>query len=470
MLLLRPHRSANFCWVRPRRRRSRRILVARAPLRIVWLLYTAPNQKSSKSLYNLPIHIVAISPHGQISLDKRIGVVYNTAIVDEVEEQFGLFSEALVAPPPAPPAEPLFVAPPIDDPVSFPMPVVATSEPATVPQEQAAFGFATPTAADFSVSTTVLGSRYGFPPFSVFDTRQGAWQARKDLWKRFGVASEEGRSGTVLFKAQSILSRWKSPAAGVSVFDPVLCELIYRWFCPLGGHVLDPFAGGSVRGIVASVLGRNYTGIELREEQVNANRAQATKTGQTGCSWIVGNSGKLETLLPKEWQADFVFSCPPYYDLEKYGAHPEALDAMTADNFSWAYTQIIRLSLQRLKHQRFACFVVSDVRDAEGFYRSLRSETVQAMEFTGAGFYNEIILINPVTTLAFRTSSVFPRSRKVGRCHQYILIFYKGDPKQIPALDPDETEALQRLLAPQNVAVGSAENGQGQIVDEDDRE
>jgi hypothetical protein len=37
-----------------------------------------------------------------------------------------------------------------------------------------------------------------------------------------------------------------------SIFDPVLCEIAYRWFCPSGGTVLDPFAGGSVRGIVAS--------------------------------------------------------------------------------------------------------------------------------------------------------------------------------------------------------------------------
>ncbi|HXF87125.1 MAG TPA: hypothetical protein VNK48_02075 [Xanthobacteraceae bacterium] len=44
--------------------------------------------------------------------------------------------------------------------------------------------------------------------------------------------------------------------SGTSIFDPVLCEIAYRWFCPPGGSVLDPFAGGSVRGIVASRLGR----------------------------------------------------------------------------------------------------------------------------------------------------------------------------------------------------------------------
>jgi hypothetical protein len=43
--------------------------------------------------------------------------------------------------------------------------------------------------------------------------------------------------------------------SGTSIFDPVLCELAYAWFSPPGGIVLDPFAGGSVRGMVASKLG-----------------------------------------------------------------------------------------------------------------------------------------------------------------------------------------------------------------------
>lgn len=62
--------------------------------------------------------------------------------------------------------------------------------------------------------------------------------------------------------------------SGTSVFDPVLCELVYRWFSPAGGLVLDPFAGGSVRGVVAGVLGRRYAGLDLSAEQVLANETQ----------------------------------------------------------------------------------------------------------------------------------------------------------------------------------------------------
>jgi hypothetical protein len=66
-------------------------------------------------------------------------------------------------------------------------------------------------------------------------------------------------------------------APNSSIFDPVLAELAYRWWCPLGGTILDPFAGGSVRGIVAAKVGRQYVGGELRSEQVEANIKQANE-------------------------------------------------------------------------------------------------------------------------------------------------------------------------------------------------
>ena len=63
-------------------------------------------------------------------------------------------------------------------------------------------------------------------------------------------------------------------AMGTSIFDPVLTEIAYQWFCPPAGRVLDPFCGGSVRGVVAAKTGREYVGIDLSERQIEANRLQ----------------------------------------------------------------------------------------------------------------------------------------------------------------------------------------------------
>lgn len=54
------------------------------------------------------------------------------------------------------------------------------------------------------------------------------------------------------------------------------------------GHILDPFAGGSVRGIVASTLARWYVGVDLRGGQVAANRRRRTSAQTYYARWISG--------------------------------------------------------------------------------------------------------------------------------------------------------------------------------------
>jgi hypothetical protein len=47
---------------------------------------------------------------------------------------------------------------------------------------------------DGSASQT-LAERFGVPPFSVLDARQGYWQDRKRAWLSLGIQSEVGRGG-----------------------------------------------------------------------------------------------------------------------------------------------------------------------------------------------------------------------------------------------------------------------------------
>jgi DNA modification methylase len=223
-------------------------------------------------------------------------------------------------------------------------------------------------------------------------------------------------------------------STGTSIFDPVLCELAYRWFCPPGGAVLDPFAGGSVRGIVASKLGRPYTGIDLRTEQVDANRAQAEQIcGDPMPRWVCGDSREMMPTLARQGitpQFDFVFSCPPYADLEVYSDDPRDLSTLEYDEFRAAYAQIIAGACALLKADRFACFVVGDVRDRQGFYRNFPWHTIEAFEATGFRLYNEAILVTAVGSLPIRAGKQFAASRKLGKTHQQFYVFCKGDPRK----------------------------------------
>lgn len=218
-------------------------------------------------------------------------------------------------------------------------------------------------------------------------------------------------------------------ASGTSIFDPVLTELCYRWFCPPRGVIADPFAGGSVRGIVASVLGYEYHGFELRPEQVAANELQAAAiTPENPPRWYVGDSA--ETLPAWGGAADFLFSCPPYGDLEVYSNLPADLSAMPHEAFLQGYRAIIAAGIAALKPNRFAAFVVGDYRDKKGFYRNFVSETIAAFEATGARLYNEAILVTAVGSLPVRVGKQFKAGRKLGKTHQNILVFCKGDPKR----------------------------------------
>lgn len=238
----------------------------------------------------------------------------------------------------------------------------------------------------------------------------GGSQSTKSCWPAAGIESEYGT------------------ASGTSIFDPVLTELCYRWFCPPGGMILDPFAGGSVRGIVASVLGYRYTGFELRPEQVAANVQQAAAIcPEAQPEWHTGDSA--QTVPAWGGAADFVFSCPPYGDLEVYSDLPEDLSAQPHETFLENYRAIIAASIAKLKPDRFAAFVVGDYRCKKGFYRNFTGETVAAFEAAGARFYNEAVLVTSVGSLPIRVGKQFKASRKLGKTHQNVLVFCKGDPK-----------------------------------------
>lgn len=152
---------------------------------------------------------------------------------------------------------------------------------------------------------------------------------------------------------------------GTSVFDPVLCELSYAWFSTEGDRIIDPFAGGSVRGVVASRMNRKYTGVELRAEQVAANIEQGKTICETCPTWITGDSSHIDELV-KEDGFDFMFTCPPYADLEVYSDDPADISNMPWEDFLSTYETILNKTVKKLADDRFACIVIGDVRDGGG--------------------------------------------------------------------------------------------------------
>lgn len=244
-------------------------------------------------------------------------------------------------------------------------------------------------------------------------------------------------------------------ASGTSIFDPVLCELSYRWFCPPGGQIIDPFAGGSVRGIVASKLGRRYFGCELRAEQVEANRDQADRIcDEPMPQWHVGDSREIVNHAAGI-EGDFLFSCPPYADLEVYSDDPQDLSTLAYADFREAYFQIVAESAKLLRPDRFACFVVGEVRGKDGNYYGFVPDTIEAFRRAGLAFYNEAILVTAAGSLPIRAGKQFDATRKLGKTHQNVLVFVKGDAKKATeAIGQVEFGAIDDDAAPVDVEPG----------------
>lgn len=327
-----------------------------------------------------------------------------------------------------------------------------------------------------------LAEKFGIIPFSVLDTRKGEWQSRKKEWISLGIKSEIGRAENLAFskssqppkvyEAKNYLTEklkreptWDETIKycedkgmklqkGTSIFDPVLCEMMYRWFNVNGGVVIDPFAGGSVRGIVAAKLGMPYNGCDLRQEQIAANIENGKEVlteGEPFPNWVCGDSCDIDKHL-EGVKADMIMTCPPYADLEVYSDNPKDLSTMDYKDFLEAYRKIIKKTADMLKENRFAVFVVGEVRDKKGNYYNFVGDTIKAGIDAGLKYYNEIILVNATLSLAIRLSQYMNNSRKVGKHHQNVIIFYKdGGAKKIkdefPAIDLREEDIKAKIEA-----------------------
>lgn len=330
-----------------------------------------------------------------------------------------------------------------------------------------------------------LNDTFVIPPFSILDSRQGYWQARKRMWRdRIGDmgssrtgkliqsiemqykdlytrTSEHRKQLGISFKeylekyvpeevkekeSQKVLSQ------GVSLFDPVLAEILCKWFTPCqGAAIFDCFAGDTQKGLVFGECGFTFKGVELRQEQVDINNEVIADRGLP-ISYVCDDGQNVANHFEPESQ-DLLFSCPPYFDLEKYSDLPnDASNQGTYEEFIAILDNAFKAAYTCLKPNRFAVIVLGDVRSkANGAYYDFGGDVKRIFKEAGAHLYNELILIEMSSSVALRAKK-YMESRKVAKMHQNILVFYKGDPATVRnnfpviELNADEQAALKTIV------------------------
>lgn len=127
---------------------------------------------------------------------------------------------------------------------------------------------------------------------------------------------------------------------------------------------------------------------------------------------------------------DLIFSCPPYFDLEKYSDLPNDASNQDYQGFIQILDNAFTGAVKCLKENRFAVIVMSDVRDKKGYYLPICDDITRIFAKNGMYLYNEIILVNVAGTAQIRAAKAM-QNRKVTRVHQEVLVFYKGDVSKI---------------------------------------
>lgn len=268
------------------------------------------------------------------------------------------------------------------------------------------------------------------PPFSILNVGSDVWQARKKIWMHRIKDTAHTRSNVLRNYTQAGVNFMNIKGDTTSILDPVLCEVVLHWFTEKGFYSFDPFAGDTVFGFCSAYKGRPFTGIELREEQVTQNQSIADING-LDAKYILDDAVNIKKHFKKE-SMDFLFSCPPYADLEVYSDKENDLSNMDYDVFFEVIKQVYTGCYSILKNERFAVITIGEVRhNKTGCYIGLVPKIIQIMMDLGFHYYNEIILNTPVGNLMMRAGRYMNQNRKIGKNHQNILVFYKGNPNNI---------------------------------------
>lgn len=238
-------------------------------------------------------------------------------------------------------------------------------------------------------------------------------------------------------------------------FSPDLTKFVYTYYLHDYPHarIYDPFAGRGTRGLMAYVLGYNYTGVDLMQATVDSNikRLEEMREGRRAINpnytddlditFIRGDSTNPNTtagLQPHSY--DFAFSCPPYWDLEVYSDDPADLsNCKTYAAFLGRMAEGFAATYRLLKPNSFCVFVANYFRHEGEFYhlaRALANLGVQA----GFAYYDEYV-INLRSPRALRTLGQSFQHYVTAKSHEYVEVLYKrADAGGMYLTTPDITQ------------------------------
>jgi hypothetical protein len=277
---------------------------------------------------------------------------------------------------------------------------------------------------------------------NVWDSVKGEWLKIKKAWKeRIEQVGEKCEIANPMFATREGCWQGESGFANVvtghahngnaSVLDPTACEIIARFFMPKDGRrIYNPFGGGVQFGFVAGACGFEYLASEIRQNQCDANNKLCQEF--PGVKWIKSDSSTYDP----DGMFDLVFTCPPYYRVEKYidydGTSPdgEINSLSTYEQFRDVLFAGYKKAIEHLNDNCFFVVMTGDSRDKNGAYHCSESETELFFKENGLHVYNKIVYLECEFTRLAQAKKTL-NYRKFPKREQKIIVAYKGNTTNI---------------------------------------
>ena len=299
--------------------------------------------------------------------------------------------------------------------------------------------------------------RYGVWPFTVWDcdmsdqttqglkraigdigaVRPGAWNTRTAgggpaEMRKIGKSRQRGSS---CGKDSTRTGCFTKPAddasvyrgkVNASVFNPAVAAWLLNCYSPGAGLCFDPFAGGGTRAVMAAKHGLAYLGVELRQDEVDAVRARCERCGVSDSVHIECAGSQDCTEIASDASADFLLTCPPYWNLEQYDGGDHDLSMCECyGGFLVGIESVVRECYRILKPGAIACWVVGLHRTRDGELICMHHDITRIHR--GAGFWvkEEVILAQRNNGAVQRVGNFDKGDRRLIRTHEYAMIYVK---------------------------------------------
>lgn len=206
-----------------------------------------------------------------------------------------------------------------------------------------------------------------------------------------------------------------------SVPSAALTEQIVISYSRRGDLILDPFAGGPTRAVVAALLGRRYVGVDIREEQVAATNARLRDLGLDHLA-VVHHANAAEYSWRDAGIGHLVLTCPPYWNLEVYSDDPRDLSTCeTYEIFIERLGIVVARLSEVLAADAFAAWIVGRiVHPKTGELLSL-PDHVEALH-RGSGFRAWDRIEVPFGTAGVPRIGQFRTNRRTVNAHESVVV------------------------------------------------